>query len=56
MNGIMANSLNKCRPYVLAIWAGLFIECYLGVVRPGSPENAVPVSEILGAAAPFAGF
>jgi hypothetical protein len=56
MNGIMANSLNKCRPYVLAIWAGLFIECYLGVVKPGSPENAVPVSEILGAAAPFAGF
>ncbi|TDJ47365.1 MAG: hypothetical protein E2O52_03265 [Gammaproteobacteria bacterium] len=53
MNSIMSTSLAKCRPYVLVIWAGLFIECWLGVVKPG---NAVPVSEILGAAAPFAGF
>ena len=53
MNETMSKSLVKCRPFVLAIWAGLFIECYLGVVKPG---NRVPVMEILGAASPFAGF
>ena len=53
MNTIMSASLSKCRPYVLCIWIGLFVECYLGVVKPG---GQVPVSEILGAASPFAGF
>jgi hypothetical protein len=53
MNDTMLSSLAKCRPFVLAIWAGLFIECYLGVVKPG---GKVPVSEVLGAAWPFAGF
>jgi hypothetical protein len=37
----------------LIIWAGLFIECFLGVVKPG---NKVPVIEVLGATSPFAGF
>jgi len=53
MNATMSKSLAKCRPFVLAIWAGLFLECWLGVAKPG---NKVSVSEVLGAASPFAGF
>jgi hypothetical protein len=53
MNQTMSKSLAKCRPFVLVIWAGLFIECFLGVVKPG---GKVPVIEILGAASPFGGF
>lgn len=53
MNATMTNSLAKCRPFVLAIWAGLFFECWLGVVKPG---HKIPVSEVLGAVSPFAGF
>ncbi len=53
MNETMSKSLAKCRPYVLAIWVGLFVECFLGVIKPG---NKVPVIEVLGAASPFGGF
>jgi hypothetical protein len=47
VNKSMAKSLDKCRPFVLAIWAGLLIECYLGVAQPGSTIG-VPVSQVLG--------
>lgn len=53
MNEIMSTSLARCRPFVLAIWAGLLLECWLGVVKPG---NQVPVSEVLGAALPAFGY
>ena len=53
MNETMASSLAKCRPFVWTIWAGLFIECWLGVARPGDNQA---VAEVLGAAMPFAGW
>jgi len=48
----MAKSLKQCRPYVLAIWAGLLIECYLGVVKPGGAKTV----EVLSALGPVLGF
>ena len=47
VNRSMTKSLDRCRPFVLAIWVGLLIECFLGVVKPGS-ANAIPVSQVLG--------
>ena len=32
----MANGLKKARPWVLSIWAVVFIEAVLGVVKPGN--------------------
>jgi hypothetical protein len=51
-NARMAKSLQQCRPFVLAIWAGLLIECYLGVVKPGSEKTV----EVLSALGPLFGF
>jgi hypothetical protein len=53
MNTTMTKSLSQCRPFVLAIWAGLLIECYLGVAKPG---HKVPVSEVLGSVGTLVGF
>jgi hypothetical protein len=47
VNRSMTKSLDRCRPFVLAIWVGLLIECFLGVVKPGS-ASAIPVSQVLG--------
>ncbi|MDP7419442.1 MAG: hypothetical protein QF483_06140, partial [Gammaproteobacteria bacterium] len=52
VNASMLASLNKCRPFVLAIWAGLLLECIIGVARPGDQER---VTEVLGSLAPLAG-
>ena len=38
-NAGMRASLARVRPWVLAIWVGLVVETYLGVVEPGSPEQ-----------------
>ena len=38
-NAAMRASLGRVRPWVLAIWAGLIVETYLGVVEPGSPQQ-----------------
>ncbi len=51
-NAAMIASLNKCRPFVLTIWVGLLLECYLGVAKPG---DAPRVSEVLGSLAPLVG-
>lgn len=42
----MAKSLKQCRPYVLAIWVGLLIECYLGVVQPGGAKTVEVLSSL----------
>jgi len=52
INASMLASLNKCRPFVLAIWAGLLVECYLGVAKPGDEPR---VMEIFGSLGPFIG-
>ncbi len=48
INTSMLASLNKCRPFVLAIWAGLLAECILGVVKPGDQERVTDVLSSLG--------
>ena len=52
-NRMMSKSLGQCRPFVLAIWAGLLIECWLGVAKPG---HQVPVSEVLSSVGSVFGF
>ena len=52
INASMLASLNKCRPFVLAIWAGLLIECYLGVAKPGDQER---VMDVLSSLSPIVG-
>ncbi len=38
-NAGMHASLGRVRPWVLAIWVGLIVEAYLGVVEPGGAEQ-----------------
>ncbi len=52
INAAMIASLNKCRPFVLAIWAGLLAECFLGVVKPGDQERVI---DVLSSVAPLIG-
>jgi hypothetical protein len=52
INTSMNKSLAMCRPFVYAIWIGLVIECYLGVVQPG---GTVRTSEVLSSLMPFIG-
>ncbi|MGD9598121.1 MAG: hypothetical protein AB7G76_02515 [Steroidobacteraceae bacterium] len=33
----MEQGLKACRPFVLAIWAGLLLAAWLGIAQPGSP-------------------
>ncbi|MGK0498879.1 MAG: hypothetical protein ACJAYG_000510 [Oceanicoccus sp.] len=43
-NQKMIASLDRVRPWVYAIWVGLVIEATLGIVQPGSPEQAAVLS------------
>jgi len=52
INASMLASLNKCRPFVVAIWIGLLLECVIGVVKPGDQER---VTDVLSSLAPFVG-
>jgi len=52
INRAMARSLGQCRPFVLAIWAGLFAEMWLGVVEPGGKQ----VNEVMSALGTALGF
>jgi len=52
INAAMAKSLGQCRPFVLAIWAGLLVEVWLGVVQPGGE----PIGATMTALAPVFGF
>jgi hypothetical protein len=44
-NVAMSKSLAQCRIFVYVIWAGLLVECILGVVKPGSPEVGTGMEE-----------
>ena len=35
----MAQSVARARPYVFAIWAGLALAAFLGITKPGAPEE-----------------
>ncbi len=39
-NRVMALSLARTKPFVIAMWVCLLLEGVLGVVQPGSPEDA----------------
>ncbi|MDJ0927722.1 MAG: hypothetical protein QNJ73_08735 [Gammaproteobacteria bacterium] len=56
INAGMTRSLGQCRPYVLAIWAGLLIETYLGVVEPGGEQINATMSAVGRLAAPLLGY
>ena len=45
----MRRSIHRVRPWVFAIWAGLIIEAFLGIFKPGAPEAAATVGNLLGA-------
>ena len=52
VNAAMKRSLGQCRPFVLAIWAGLLVEVWLGVVQPGGEQ----INETMSAIGPLLGF
>ncbi len=52
VNAAMKRSLGQCRPFVLAIWAGLLVEVWLGVVQPGGQQ----INETMSAIGPLLGF
>ena len=53
INEGMLKSLETVRPFVIAIWIGLVIEAYLGVVQPG---GTLTTSDVLSSLVPFVGF
>jgi hypothetical protein len=42
----MARSLGQCRPFVIAIWIGILIEMFLGVVQPGGEQATGVLSSL----------
>ena len=48
-NDAMARSIGRVRPWVFTIWAGLLLEAFLGIYKPGSPEAAETMSNLLNA-------
>ena len=38
-NATMSRSVARTKPWVLALWACLFMEAFLGVVQPWSPDQ-----------------
>ncbi|MCY4157618.1 MAG: hypothetical protein OXF66_09375 [Gammaproteobacteria bacterium] len=55
----MKRSIHRVRPWVFAIWAGLIIEAFLGIYKPGAPPAAEAVGSLMhaiqGIAAPLLG-
>ncbi len=48
-NDAMARSIGRVRPWVFAIWAGLLVEAFLGIYKPGSPEAAETMGSLMDA-------
>ena len=55
----MKRSIHRVRPWVFTIWAGLIVEAFLGIFKPGAPEAAETVGNLMhvlhGIAAPLLG-
>lgn len=49
----MRRSIHRVRPWVFAIWAGLIIEAFLGIFKPGAPEAAATVGSLIQSAHAF---
>lgn len=45
-NRAMARSLGQCRPFVIAIWVGILVEVFLGVVKPGGEQATGVLSSL----------
>lgn len=43
----MRGSIHRVRPWVFTIWAGLIVEAFLGIYKPGAPEAAVTMGHLL---------
>lgn len=49
----MRRSIHRVRPWVFAIWAGLIVEAFLGIFKPGAPEAAATVGNLIHSAHAF---
>ena len=45
----MRRSIHRVRPWVFAIWAGLILEAFLGIFKPGAPEAAETMGNLMNA-------
>ena len=43
----MKRSIHRVRPWVFTIWAGLIVEAFLGIYKPGAPEAADAVGNLM---------
>ena len=43
----MKRSIHRVRPWVFTIWAGLIVEAFLGIYKPGAPEAAEAVGNLM---------
>ena len=43
----MKRSIHRVRPWVFTIWAGLIVEAFLGIFKPGAPEAAEAVGNLM---------
>ena len=45
----MRRSIHRVRPWVFGIWLGLILEAFLGIFKPGAPEAAETVGNLMNA-------
>lgn len=43
----LRRSIHRVRPWVFMIWAGLIIEAFLGIFKPGAPEAAATMGNLI---------
>ena len=43
----MRRSIHRVRPWVFGIWAGLIIEAFLGIFKPGAPDAAEATGNLM---------
>lgn len=49
----MRRSIHRVRPWVFGIWAGLILEAFFGIFKPGAPEAAATVGNLIHSAHAF---
>lgn len=43
----MKRSIHRVRPWVFGIWAGLIVEAFFGIFKPGAPQAAEAVGNLM---------
>ncbi|MDE0487878.1 MAG: hypothetical protein OXI07_01620, partial [Gammaproteobacteria bacterium] len=49
----LRSSIHRVRPWVFMIWAGLIVEAFLGIFKPGAPEAAATMGNLIHSAQAF---